>query len=287
MKDDLGNRMKEDYEKRSRCYLTRRTPVIVRVDGKAFHTFCKRFEKPYDAFLNDSLNQVMKNLCSNIQGAKFGERHSDEISILITDFDTIDTDCYFDYAIQKMCSVISSMATAEFCKCLVLGEANRKATFSRPVNSPEELEERTAFQKRFSKVILSDEESWPTFDARCFNLPEHEISNYFWWRMLDAKRNSISMLAQSKFSHKELQGKNSNEMQEMLWQNHDINWNNIYQGQKIGFTCEKKMIDKPIPAGPNAGETVKRNVWEIIESPSSKTELDKRIAGIVLRRAIR
>lgn len=250
MKDSLGTRLKENYEIRARNYLNRRTPVIIRIDGKAFHTFCKRFKRPYDEFLNLSLNQVMSQLCQNIQGVKFAERHSDEISLLLTDYDTHETDCWFDYSVQKMCSVSASMATANFCAAMSLGEA------------------------------ITLEESWPCFDARCFNIPEAEIANYFWWRMLDGKRNSINMVAQANFSHNELQGLTCNEMQEKLWQEKQINWATLPKGQKIGFTCLRKETMKPIPDGPKKGELVERSVWSVEGSPSSKTELDELINSI-------
>jgi len=256
-------RMKEDYEKRAKTYLTRRIPVIIRVDGKSFHKFCKRFERPYDVFLNNSLNEVMKFLCQNIQGVKFAERHSDEISILLTDFDTIKTDAYFDYNVQKICSVVASMATSEFCRQLATYQSQK---LDRPRKDIKEI---------YKKDVLKWDESWPCFDARCFNIPEHEISNYFWWRMLDAKRNSVSMIAQANFSHKSLQGKSSDEMQEMLWQEKQINWAKLPQGQKIGFTCIREKSLKPIPEGPHKGEMVERNHWVLKESPSCKTNLMK------------
>jgi len=244
---DLDKRMKGNYENRDKTFLTRKVPVITRIDGKAFHTFCRRFEKPYDQFFNDAMADVLKHLCENIQGAKMGERHSDELSILITDYDSLQTDAYFDYNTQKISSVVASMATAELCKILSSGGAlNRR---------------------------ISWEESWPCFDARCFNIPREEVGNYFWWRMLDAKRNSVSMNAQANFSHKALQGKNSNEMQEMLWGECDINWNDLPQRQKVGDLCLKTQIDKEIEKGPDAGLTVKRNVWVIEGSPKTRSEL--------------
>lgn len=270
MKDDLGNRMKDYYEGRAKSYLTRRTPVIIRIDGKAFHTFCRRFERPYDEFLNDSLNGVMQYLCQNIQGVKMAERHSDEISLLLTDYDTINTDCWFDYNVQKMCSVSASMATSEFCRKLVYNEVVERDTICNPLIRVPEIHEPS----------LAIDEAWPNFDARCFNLPENEIANYFWWRMLDAKRNSISMFAQANFSHKELQGLNSNQMQEKLWQEKQINWGTLPQGQKIGFICTREKQMKPIPDGPKKGEMVERAVWAVKGSPSSKTELDEQISSI-------
>jgi tRNA(His) guanylyltransferase len=261
---DFDKRMKENYENRSKTFLTRRIPVIVRVDGKAFHTFCKRFVKPYDQFLNNALATVLKHLCENIQGAKIGERHSDELSILLTDYETLQTDAYFNYNTQKISSVVASMATAEFCRILAM----------------------TSFKTRhhgdwIEKEHISWDEKWPTFDARCFNIPKEEVANYFWWRMQDAKRNSVSMQAQSKFSHKELQGKNSNQMQEMLWQTHNINWDNLPQRQKIGDLCLKTKVQKIIEQGPDEGQLAERNVWVIEGSPKARSELGEIIDPLV------
>lgn len=254
---DYDIRMKDNYEKRSKTFLTRRIPVIIRVDGKSFHSFCRRFKKPYDEQLNVALNQVMLCLCKDIQGVKFAERHSDEISLLLTDYDTIATDAFFDYSVQKICSVVASIATSEFCRQLVLKSLridNRYDSIWQKVNP-----------------LLELCESWPRFDARCFNIPEQEINNYFWWRMLDAKRNSISMVAQAYFSHKSLHCKSSDEMQEMLWQEKNINWSKLPQGQKIGFYCIKDKITSEVLTGP---QIVERNTWIIKESPSRKSELD-------------
>lgn len=242
----LGDRMK-GYEQDGK--LLNRIPVIIRIDGKAFHTFCKRFERPYDSILNDKLNKVMKVLCSEIQGAKFGERHSDEISILVTDYDRINTDAYFDYNIQKISSVTASIATAEFCKQLTLN-----ACFP------------------YDKEYLNWEESWPNFDSRCFNIPENEISNYFWWRHLDATRNSIGMLARSKFSHKELHNKNTDQMQEMLFSKFGINWNDFPQEMKSGFICTREMHK----LNNEKGEFTRKK-WVIKPSPRTIDELRSEI----------
>ena len=265
--DNLGDRMKEFYEKQSKTHLLRKVPVIVRIDGKCFSTFCKRFIKPFDEVLNSSLNKCMQNVCENVQGVKMGERHSDELSFLLTDYDTITTDAYFEYNVQKMVSVMASMVTSEFCRKLA------KCSYKTP-----------HFGNWIEKTYLDWDEKWPTFDARAFNLPENEIANYFWWRILDAKRNSISMWAQANFSHKQLQGVTSDQMQEMLFQEKGINWGNLPQGQKIGFICLKKQIEKPITEGPKEGEVVLRNVWTVDGSPSKKSELDEIINGLVLRK---
>ena len=247
---DLDVRMKENYENRSKNFLTRRVPVIIRIDGKSFHTFCKRFDRPYDRILNYALNNTMEFLCKNIQGAKFAQRHSDEISILVTDYDTITTDAFFDYNVQKICSVVASMASAQFCKTLYI-ECNDD----------------------LNKYLQRDED-WPCFDARCFNLPEEEITNYFWWRVLDAKRNSIQMVGQANFSHKELHGLTCDQIQEKLFIEKQINWAKLPQGQKTGFLCVKTMQRKEVPGGPLKGTFVDRSVWETQESRTTRDHLD-------------
>jgi len=259
MKDTFGDRMKSNYEKRAQVSLLCRTPVIIRVDGKSFSKFCKRFERPYDEKLHAMLNDVMLYLCKNIQGAKFAERHSDEISILVTDYDNLNTDAYFDYEIQKICSIVASMATSEFCRLL----ANRQNEADGLSKSWEEI-----YTK---KNVISWNEPWPIFDARCFNVPEAEIENYFWWRQRDAIRNSIGMLARSKFSHKQLVGKNTDQMQEMLFSEHGINWNDIPQGQKSGFVASKTgySIDRP-----------ERKLWSLVTSPIQKSDLDSMIEKV-------
>lgn len=242
MNDSIGDRMKLFYESRSNYQLTRRVPVIIRVDGKCFSKFCKRFVKPYDTFLNTTLNQVMLKLCQNVQGVKFTERHSDEISLLVTDYDDIKTDAYFDYKIQKICSTVAALATAEFCRILIETSVYNSTTNSLNDRSPKDQQQ---------KIYLTFSESWPTFDARCFNIPKEEVVNYFWWRTLDCLRTSVNMLAQSKFSHKELTGKNSSQMQEMLFISHGINWNDLPQEQKTGFMCFKENTE---PHGSTLGD---------------------------------
>ena len=105
-KSGLGNRMKENYENRTRFKLTRRLPVIIRLDGKAFHTYTKGLEKPFDEGLIEDMAETTRFLCENIMGIKCGYTQSDEISLLITDFDKLETQAWFDYNIQKMLSLI-------------------------------------------------------------------------------------------------------------------------------------------------------------------------------------
>lgn len=263
--DLLGDRMKA-FESVGANKLLRKTPVIVRVDGKGFSKFCTRFTKPYDEFLNKTLCNVMKYICENVQGCKLAERHSDEMSFLLTDWDDINTGCYFDYKIQKMCSVVASMATAEFCRILYKEHGINIAQYSGDID-----------RALYKHDILNLNEHWPNFDARVFNLPLHEVSNYFYWRNLDATRNSINMLAQSKFSHRELNGVTNDMKQEMLFQKFGINWASLPQEQKTGFYCYK--IPTIIPAVDTMEKTI-RNKWTTVPACASVVEIRELINGI-------
>lgn len=200
-KDDFGDRMKR-YESVPRLHLTRRTPVILRLDGKAFHTFTRGLVRPFDELLNDAMTSTMNYLVANIQGAVFAYKQSDEISIMLRDWDTLTTDAWFDYNVQKMVSVAASMATMHF-----------NNVFRHP---------------KGDKLAM--------FDARAFNVPKEEVVNCFLWRQQDAVRNSINSLAQANFSHKQLQGKNTSQVQDMLMLEKGINWNDLETRYKRG-TC--------------------------------------------------
>ena len=217
MKDELGDRMKNQYEDRTRAFLPRRTYTIIRVDGKAFHTLTKGYKKPFDASLMRMMDDTAKALCKEIQGTCFAYVQSDEISILLTDFTKITTNAWFDGNIQKMASIAAACATANFNKQLYL-RGN-----SSPLNPP----------------------SIPTamFDARVFTIPDTvEVENYFIWRQNDATRNSIQMAARSVYSHKECDGKNTSELQEMLHQK-GINWNDYTSGEKRGRVILKRETE--------------------------------------------
>lgn len=238
-KDSLGDRMKENYENRSKTYLVRRMPVIIRLDGKAFHTFTKGLKKPYDEIFHNTMNATMKYLCENIQGCKLGYTQSDEITLLLTDYDTLTTAAWFDYSIQKMCSVSASMATMAFNKFF---QKNFNEIFA---YGKDESEEYTRIL--FNKIGIA------MFDSRCFNIPEEEVTNCFVWRQQDATRNAIQMLGQCNFSHKELQNKSCNDIQDMLMTQKGINFNDMPTEFKRGVCCAKDVVnggwvlDKEIP----------------------------------------
>ena len=114
MNDELGNRMKSNYENVTRYCLSKRTPVIVRLDGKAFHTFTKGFDKPFDSILVEAMQYTTEQLCKNVQGCVFGYCQSDEISLLLVDYKKLNSDAWFGYNIQKCSSVAASLATNYF-----------------------------------------------------------------------------------------------------------------------------------------------------------------------------
>lgn len=222
-KDELGDRMKTYYEGRHRFMLQRRTYTIIRIDGKAFHTFTRGLEKPFDEQLIEFMQFTAAKLCKEIQGCKLAYTQSDEISLVLTDFDEINTAAWFDGNLQKIASVSASIATAAF--------ANEMNSF---VSICEDNIEDTPFL----------EKSFPYFDSRVFQIPTRtEVINYLIWRQQDATRNSISMVAQSLYSHKELHGKSNNEMQEMIFKK-GINWNDIETYKKRGSVTKKRYFEK-------------------------------------------
>lgn len=239
-KDSLGDRMKENYENRSKTYLVRRMPVIIRLDGKAFHTFTRGLKKPYDEIFHNTMNATMKYLCENIQGCKLGYTQSDEITLLLTDYDTLDTDAWFDNNVQKICSVSASIATMAFNKYL----HKYVDEYCNAVAALQDFDIEADYIAVLQKAI----EKGAMFDSRCFNIPEDEVANCFIWRQQDATRNAIQMLGQCNFSHKELQGKSCNDIQDMLMTQKNINFNDMPTEFKRGVCCVKEeYYPDPMP----------------------------------------
>lgn len=240
-KDSLGDRMKENYENRSKTYLIRRMPVIIRLDGKAFHTFTKGLKKPYDEIFHNTMNATMKYLCENIQGCKLGYTQSDEITLLLTDYDTLTTDAWFDYSVQKMCSVSASMATMAFNR-FFSDEVNKAYTyFTTTENGCKFVDNIDEFDKQFNNYYSKIGNAM--FDARCFNIPNDEVTNCFIWRQQDATRNAIQMLGQCNFSHKALHEKSCNDIQDMLMLEKGINFNDMPVEFKRGVCCVKRKVE--------------------------------------------
>lgn len=256
--DNLGTRMKEFYEQVPKFRLYRRTPVAIRIDGKAFHTFTRGFQKPFDEILIQSMQQTMKYLCENIQGCVLGYTQSDEITLILVDYKKLNSDAWFDYEVQKICSIAASMATLAFNKFFCREVA--RYCYAIPKD-----EEGRLFKESYTQWDLYQRaaDNGAMFDARCFNIPKEEVTNLIYWRQLDATRNSIQMVGQANFSHKELQNKSCNDIQDMLMLQKGINWNDFPTHQKRGSCCVRKVVDittKDICEEQEWGEPIKKTM---------------------------
>lgn len=242
--DDLGTRMKDYYESIPKTKLMRRTPVAIRIDGKAFHTFTRSFQKPFDNVLAATMQQTMKYLCENIQGCVFGYTQSDEITLILVDYQTLTSGAWFDYEVQKICSIAASMATMAFNKYF-------------PVLASNWIEDHKDIDDNYLKALINAVNKCAMFDARCFNIPKEEVTNLVYWRQLDASRNSVEMVGRAYFSHNQLFKKSCNDIQDMLYEQFGINWNNYPTYLKRGSACIKDEhgwkidFDMPMLKGDN------------------------------------
>lgn len=228
-KDNLGDRIKT-YEYVTRQYLLRRTPVIIRIDGKAFHTYTKGFERPFDRVLTQTMQDTMKYLCENVEGCVIGYTQSDEITLVLCDYKKLNTQAWFNANVQKMCSVAASMATMAF-------------NYSFEKNVKANVTEMCKQGNLNSSYIRENVLKRAVFDARVFNVPKEEVNNCLLWRQQDATRNSIQSVAHAYFSDKQIKNKNTNMLQEMLWQEKGINWNNYPTHYKRGSCCVKEQYE--------------------------------------------
>lgn len=213
MEDTLGDRMK-GYENINRFYLTKRMPMIIRIDGRAFHTLTKSLSKPFDPIFMDAMFETARSLLENVAGCKLAYVQSDEISLLVTDYDNLETQPWFDKNLQKIVSVSASIATV-------------------------------AFNNYFDHMMLLapyNSIHTATFDSRAFVLPKEEVCNYFIWRQQDATRNAIQSLGQAYFSHKELQGRSCEEIQDMLFLQKGINFDDLSTSKKRGACIYKEKF---------------------------------------------
>lgn len=182
--DSLGDRMKENYENRGRHMLVRRMPVIIRVDGRAFHTFTRGFNRPFDHKIINAMVDGARAVCEEAQGCKLAYIQSDEASFLLTDYDDLATDAWFGYVKSKVETIAASVMTAAFNVCL--------------------------------GPMMDHFLPRAHFDARSFNIPREEVANYFLWRARDWERNSLAMYCGSFFSHKQMHEKGKADKHEML-----------------------------------------------------------------------
>lgn len=212
IKDEPGKRMKENYEEAAKFRLLRRTPVAIRIDGKAFHTFTRGFDKPFDDVLMKSMDMTMVSLCKNIQGCVLGYTQSDEITLILIDYQNLNSQPWFNYEVQKMCSVSASIATAAFNEYYeIFRTSNRIKHHSQEAN----------------------------FDSRCFNIPREEVTNLLYWRQVDAIRNSTEMVGRTYFSQKELMNKSQDDIKTMLLEQKNVSVDSYYHYYTRGRCCIK------------------------------------------------
>ena len=272
-RSEFDKRMKK-YEYVSRTYLTTRTPVIIRIDGKCFHSFTRGFKKPFDEILSGTMQETMKYLCENIQGCVLGYTQSDEITLILVDYKDIDTCAWFDYNIQKCASVAASMATMTFNR--LFKQINDDWWFGLTNKWVESGMTKNTFISEsdielYSKHSLAIGQKGAMFDARVFNIPKEEVCNNILWRQQDAIRNSIQMVGHANFSDKQMHGKNTSEIKEMLLSEKGIDWNDLPTKFQRGSCCIKTF-----------DEQTGRNEWIIDnEIPIFKAEGRKYIEELI------
>jgi tRNA(His) 5'-end guanylyltransferase len=212
---DLGDRMKR-YEASSLYQFPDRLPVVIRVDGKAFHSYTRGLSKN-DPGIIKAMDHAAKTLCEKVMGARLAYVQSDEISVLVNPWGSHDSQAWFDNCHQKFVSTTASIAAAEV----------------------------TALSYEiFGKVKPA------YFDSRAFVIPHDDVTNYFIWRQQDAVRNSIQVLGQMNFSHKQLHKKTCNMIQEMLFQEKGINWSKEPTRFKRGSCVVRQDTTVDTPRGP-------------------------------------
>lgn len=238
--DSLGTRMKS-YESTFQSNVMRRSPVIIRIDGRAFHTYTKRLAKldpslkdtPFSKIMHEVMMDTTRTLVDQVQNCVFGYTQSDEISLLLRDWDFHETEQWFNGNAQKIVSISASIATAAF------------NYYFRDFQDPE----------RFSDMAQ--------FDSRVYNIPKEEVTNYFIWRQQDASRNSVQMLGRFYFSQKQMHGKRNSEVQDLLMLQEGVNWNDIPTWMKRGSCVTKRLgiiEDNDIPVFTQDREYVEKHL---------------------------
>ncbi|MBM3784224.1 MAG: hypothetical protein FJW30_07670 [Acidobacteria bacterium] len=221
MNDELGNRIKTYYEEPARVLLPRKSWVVIRVDGKNFHTFTRTLERPYCRPLAEALDRAAEYLAGEIAGCAFAYGQSDEYSFLLSDFGRDDSRLWFDGSVQKIASVSASLFTA-------------------------------AFHRHYA------EPGFAAFDARVFAIPHRpDVIRYFEWRQADAARNSLNMLASHYYSHEALLGKSASEKHDLIHAKGD-NWArwpaDFKRGRMVRRVADRWAIDNEIPVFPRNPE---------------------------------
>lgn len=246
----LEERMKR-YESIPKHFLMRKTPCIIRLDGKAAHTFTRGFNKPFDEIFVNSMQETMKALCEEIQGCVFGYTQSDEITLVLIDYQDLTSDAWFGYNVQKMTSVSASIATYAFNTVYKNSLFEEMMIEKDPKNTEEERNFKVdRLEKYLNKHLL--------FDSRCFSLPVDEVVNCLIWRQIDAIRNSILATGYANFSHSYLNNKKTPEIVELLKNEANVDWFDLPIHLQRGSACYKVPVEVATVNG-----NVLRNKWRV------------------------
>lgn len=233
--DALGDRMKLFERLETEHRLIPNLPIYVRLDGRGFSNFTRKMKRPYDSKMSTLMLETTKYLVSEFQ-ANIGYVQSDEISLVITN--NYENPCIFEGKVQKLVSTLAASASAFFI---------------------------SKFQEVFGKPYTEYSKRIPTFDCRIFNLPsESEAANAILWRYLDAKKNSVQMLAQSLFSHKELQGLHTSKLLDKMLVEKNVDWNTYPEYFKTGSFAQRTLYTVDIPKehlkDPNVTSTIRSKI---------------------------
>lgn len=248
--DSLGNRMK-GYEAVPKTFLERKKPAVMRIDGRAFHSFTSGFQTPFDPVFRNAMKDTMLYLCENVQGCVFGYTQSDEITLILTDYANENTDAWFGYNVQKMTSIAASMATLEF------NRAFYRYAWQWVMDGAE------AGRKEQGDNYLASYNSGAMFDARAFTLEKDEVCNCLIWRQQDAVRNSIQSVGQHYFSNSQLHGKSCSVVREMLLQDKGVVWEDFPIEYQRGSCCYKVPSTETIHIKDRGAVSVQRNKWVV------------------------
>lgn len=234
----LGDRMKS-YENVERRYLPSRAPTLIRIDGRAFHSYTKGFERPFYRPFREAMERTMLDLANEIMGCKLGYTQSDEITLLLTDDDTLETQSWFGKNLQKIVSLSAAMTTYFF----------NKNVLSVIADYIIEAENKEIKIETLAPLAKAHEEKMAVFDARAWCVPREEVLNVYEWRQQDCMRNAVESAGQAYFSHNQIFGKSCNEIQEMLFQEKSINFNDYPTWFKRGVIAVKKPVKITTPDG--------------------------------------
>ena len=238
----LSDRMKGAYENRYRNYLPENFPVIIRLDGAHFHSFCRGMKKPFGPIFVKTMQQTMLKLCEIIPNVKFGYVESDEISLVMIQSER-NSQPWFDNNIQKIVSTSAALCTLWF-----------NNYFAENTIIDTTLDIFNMNQDSYDWKMVRKGKEMPTFDSRVFVVPTFEVHNYFVWRQQDCTRNSIQAVAQSLYSQKELHGINTTKLQDKMFTEKGVNWNDYTTVEKRG-TCAYRIPTTVI--GKDGQETIR------------------------------